>query len=571
MRKTISYFMLLWAAVFTFAACNPKDETEVATLTLGKKALTFANSGGDETVSVETNQDSWVAFVSNGDWINLTKSGSKLKVVAKANDKGEVRTATVVVLAGGAQDLIEVTQSKADITISLDFSETELFMPTKGGQKFVEVKANSDEWSLEELDADVTWLNVVKTSSLIVIEAQENTTFETREVSLFAKTATGETKEISISQAGKSKYLLPNMDLKFDLRNVIYFEAARGSIVKSLSDPYENPYFGSAPGQYIFYTASDRMPLIGYVLETAQDTRYAGAVTLLLFENPDKTTELTEYEAFLKENGFVKDATSSESLRRFSNSEKMMNVSIEVTEKVGADVVFTFEVKQPQEYKTFSKFPYGADGTAFNFIGDFTKKVTDVDDYEAGLGSTQRLDWGAMGKVVTTEVLLRMFTTNKTGDEEAQRGYFFYTTESNSTTPAERLQSVVELDLYFTDITLALWKDGGKYKLTKEFEALATKEGFAFRGTSQGYFVFSKEASEGRTLMLFVGFAKYKNVLDGADCLNVAYFYRYPAANGAIVNDNLRYAREGKLDKISFINKNLDEGFLKRRMSMLKK
>lgn len=547
MKKNISTLLLLILSFMTLMACsNQALEPEEATLEISKNALAFANTGGEETVSIDSNQDKWSVYVIHGaDWLSATKTKSgKLNIVAKENPKGEPRTGAVVVFAGTANEKIEVTQAEAT-TINFDLSPTSITMPKVGGLKFVSVIGSSDSWDLEEIDNDVTaWLTVTKTSSLIIFEATANNSFETRKGSIFARTSNGDIKEIVITQPGKTKYLLPYMNLTLDLRQLVIFEQGRGSVIKILSEPYDAGLI-YVSGSFIFYSTSEAMPEIKYHVEKEGYVRYDKATTDIIY-NPNQETpkELDEYQEFLKENGFIKNEDRSvKGLIVYENPKTYSVVTIQNNPKINTLLVsFVFETKQTEKYETFDSMPYGAKGV-IDLLDNYSKKVADVIAHEASLGSVYDPTLDINGPVDMTQAGFRVFITNKYGKEEGQRGYWFYRDKRVSgkvvkPTP-EQLQSVSEVDFYYTIASLGVWKDGNSWRVTDEFAALLKANGFVFSGIHGNYFIYKKQINSTKTLGLYIGRVRFSNVFEGAECLHLAYYHEFTESGTTVVPNSV--------------------------------
>ena len=63
--------MGLLALLLVLPACKRSNDIEEPTLDLSKNTLTFAKEASEQSVTVQTNKDSWTAFVTQGDWLAL--------------------------------------------------------------------------------------------------------------------------------------------------------------------------------------------------------------------------------------------------------------------------------------------------------------------------------------------------------------------------------------------------------------------------------------------------------------------------------------------------------------------
>ncbi len=91
MRLSIKYLLGCLALLFLLPACKGNDEIEEATLDLSTETLTFAKEGSEQSVTVSTNKESWLAFSTQEAWLSVEQQGSTLKVKAEANEQGRDR------------------------------------------------------------------------------------------------------------------------------------------------------------------------------------------------------------------------------------------------------------------------------------------------------------------------------------------------------------------------------------------------------------------------------------------------------------------------------------------------
>ena len=142
MRKKISYVLSLLALLFVLPACQQQSDVEEATLDLSTQTLTFAKEASEQSLTVQTNKDSWSAISpQEATWLTLTLEGNTLKVRAEANDQGRDRLGAIVVNAGGLQKRVTVRQSAADIVLTTDLDRVSF--PVEGGAKKVAIQSNA--------------------------------------------------------------------------------------------------------------------------------------------------------------------------------------------------------------------------------------------------------------------------------------------------------------------------------------------------------------------------------------------------------------------------------------------
>ncbi len=100
-----------------FATSCSKDDKEETMLTLSKKSITFKNTGGEQSITVTSNED-WSAEGSS--WIEVKKQEKELILKVAPNKTLEVLTGEVKVKAGGLEEVVKVTQE----ALVVDFPST---------------------------------------------------------------------------------------------------------------------------------------------------------------------------------------------------------------------------------------------------------------------------------------------------------------------------------------------------------------------------------------------------------------------------------------------------------------
>lgn len=120
------------ALLLLLPSCQGQSDVEEATLDLSTESLTFAKEASEQTVTISTNRDTWMAFSpQEASWITLRQEGNTLHVKAEANEMGRERTGAVIVNAGGTQRRISVRQSAADILLQPETTQIDLLLPRR--------------------------------------------------------------------------------------------------------------------------------------------------------------------------------------------------------------------------------------------------------------------------------------------------------------------------------------------------------------------------------------------------------------------------------------------------------
>ena len=222
MRLSIKYLLSCLALLFLLPACKTTEEVEEATLALSAETLTFAKESGEQTVTVSTNKDSWMAFSpQEASWINLRQEGNTLHIQAEANELGRERLGAVIVSAGGAQRRITIRQTAADIVLQPEVTHLAFFRD--GGRKVVHFKANTSDFQIE-LAPGAEWLTVEgksRDSFTLVAKATTEKLLRTTKVTLVSGNAV---QELTVEQEGSLPYVLPLLAFPAPLGEVMKYE-----------------------------------------------------------------------------------------------------------------------------------------------------------------------------------------------------------------------------------------------------------------------------------------------------------------------------------------------------------
>ena len=252
MRLSIKYLLSCLALLFLLPACKTTEEVEEATLALSAEALTFAKESSEQTVTVSTNKDSWMAFSpQEASWINLRQEGNTLYIQAEANEHGRERLGAVIVSAGGAQRRITIRQTAADIVLQPEVTHLSFFRD--GGRKVVHFKANTSDFQIE-LAPGAEWLAVEgksRDSFTLVAKATTEKLLRTTKVTLVSGNAV---QELTVEQEGSLPYVLPLLAFPAPLGEVMKYEQERGHIMVRVPDGF------SSNASYRFMTRSKLIP-----------------------------------------------------------------------------------------------------------------------------------------------------------------------------------------------------------------------------------------------------------------------------------------------------------------------
>lgn len=480
-KKTIIP-LFICGIVLCLCSCAKEDEFEMPTLVLSESSVSFDKGVGERTISVTTNQNSWIASSpQEGDWLSLVQDGNVLKVKVAENKMGTERTSHVIVNANGATGKIEVRQSAADVT--LDVVPTAIYLPQSGGEKVVDVTTNTSAYDVV-LSEDVTWLKIIKGDEEIKLVAERNDSYLNREVKLYAKSG-NQTREIVVSQSGIQRFVLPiNPGLPQDVHKIMEYELGRGSYLREYQSAM--PAYGLEE-MYTFITPSPIFTLMQY--SSADGITPSQIITVGDGATAVEAVKDKAFAKFLADNGYVRSNSSSD--REYVNDKELLALKVYISEKVGnqgVNLTFTPVMKQVGDYKTFDRLPY----YPLELLQDDNVKLAQVEKYEQDAGSKE--EERSFNENKNTEVSQLQYTLKANSDASApySRIHIFYTTSKDGKSPA-KLGSVQIGALLFKDTSLGLWKYGNKWVVTNEFKKKLGDEGFSYLRSAGNTHYFVRE------------------------------------------------------------------------------
>ena len=480
-KKTIIP-LFIYGIVLCLCSCAKEDEFEMPTLVLSESSVSFDKGVGERTISVTTNQNSWIASSpQEGDWLSLVQDGNVLKVKVAENKMGTERISHVIVNANGATGKIEVRQSAADVT--LDVVPTAIYLPQSGGEKVVDVTTNTSAYDVV-LSEDVTWLKIIKGDEEIKLVAERNDSYLNREVKLYAKSG-NQTREIVVSQSGIQRFVLPiNPGLPQDVHKIMEYELGRGSYLREYQSAM--PAYGLEE-MYTFITPSPILTLMQY--SSADGITPSQIITVGDGATAVEAVKDKAFAKFLADNGYVRSNSASD--REYVNDKELLALKVYISEKVGnqgVNLTFTPVMKQVGDYKTFDRLPY----YPLELLQDDNVKLAQVEKYEQDAGSKE--EERSFNENKNTEVSQLQYTLKANSDASAPYGriHIFYTTDKDGKSPA-KLGSVQIGALLFKDTSLGLWKYGNKWVVTNEFKKKLGDEGFSYLRSAGNTHYFVRE------------------------------------------------------------------------------
>lgn len=498
--------MGLLALLLVLPACKRSNDIEEPTLDLSKNTLTFAKEASEQSVTVQTNKDSWTAFVTQGDWLALTQEGTTLKVKAQANNQGTERTASVVVNAGGLQRVIAVKQTSGSVILEPDRALVEI--PAEGKTEKVYFETNTNQVKVA-LGAEADWLTLTQgqNSFTVTVKANEKSSKRSAKVILTAGTAT---KEVEIRQAGKEFYVLPLVDFPADLTRVCAYEQGRNHILIKTPDGFINKNY------YRFLTKSPVMTFIQYYFDTENAKGFAGASSVCF--DTKLVKDNAEFDAFLADNGFTdkkqgKDA--NEIVYRHARVDLVVTVTVQSN---GAIIATEYQPKgQDKDYPTFSTLPMT---NQTKYMGDRDMAIKGTKPEGKKKDEIRKIETEQYGCELAPDVKQenydRFDASKKSFEGESYRGYF-YVVPSKTIPDNDKYIGMVEgTQAMYPNTTLGYWADLlGRYSLTKEAMALFEGKGFKYwKKLSNGYDAFLDKPNNQAYLMRVVPSFKGKPTIE---------------------------------------------------------
>lgn len=573
--RPLSVAMVL-CVLIGITSCVPRqdvsDDIEALPLEVSKSDLSFANTGGSETVTVNTKSKwSFISNVPENTWLQLSQNGNNLEVSVTPNLSGDTRSASVIILAGRDQSKVTVTQSSADFV--LDFSKEEVVFSSKGGLQTVDVTTNASSWTFEPIPEEANWLSIKSGNGagVVYLEAAKNDSFDARTVNLIVTGKTGEKRLLSVKQMGVTKYFLPyEPQIPYRVVDLFTFEQNRGNILQSYSDPEAPNRFNpdGSPGYALYVTTSDYMPMISYVQNSLSDLKYSEVRMILVYDDPTNPVEMDDYIALLKDNGYNEVETQSDIYLKFLKNDRTMSVQYQRLSDGG---ILKFQPQYPQTKKlpTFGKLPEGPTGL-LALLNKPDKKEKDVDNFETANGGHLEHEGKYEGEDNTQ---LKLFSTGLKGDEEAgYHMFFFYGAKDSADTP-EMLNSIKEIAFFYPNPDLAIRTVGSLNFVTDEYEELLTAQGYSLIQSKDGkLFFYGKPVENNMLLIHYFQKVQYSDIYDGTHpALNVGYFYMPNPEKGASVRTMLKSMNEGKRHDMGILSREFLDAFTARHEAMHRK
>lgn len=508
-KKILAAFAAMVLLSVFAISCTPKDDSpEEATLSLSSSSLVLTNAAQDPTapqITVTTNQPKFTVS-SNASWLQAEASGTGVKISALANELGKDRKGEVLVFAGGLVEKIVVTQSAADIVLSV--SPTDINVARAGREILIAVKTNSEVWNVE---TEADWLKIDKVSEFVKVEVTPNSAEDTRVGKIIAKAGT-KIEEIVITQAGMGgqKFMLPLLEQKVNIYKIFNHENTQGNyFIKHESNglsafgiPAKNDFYQFAYSSPVFTTVT-------YVTDIATNTMYG---IQMLSDDPESIGS-DELRTFLTNAGFtLEKATEEGYVGERAEEGYTTKVAVVNTEKE-CGILFAFEARQTKEYKTFEKFPWDQSPLLDNPQWPSSKIV----ESEKAEGHTVVVKTNQKHPQLTEMIQV---TLKESSNQEVPhfRLYFMNVNEEKGTST----DLTAELLTIWTNFELMAYESNETFILTNEFKELLNKNGFVKYFENEGkVYWYNKE----KKIMVLPGGARFSDVNNAEPVCRMNYFH----------------------------------------------
>ncbi len=184
--------------------------------------INFKSRGGEVTLDVITNQESWEFTATDAEWLTIDSDKHFLHIAAERNLGEASQSATIVITATGkgggfsTSVTLNISQNHSGIPeVSLTQNELRLKAHTELEQ-FIEVETNQEEWSF---DCTCSWLLIEQGTEGLTLTADDNTTTAQREATITVTAGIGEntdTDTIIVRQDGTAFVILNTHNVATD-------------------------------------------------------------------------------------------------------------------------------------------------------------------------------------------------------------------------------------------------------------------------------------------------------------------------------------------------------------------
>lgn len=418
------------------------DSIELSTPT----TLDFEGSALEQSIDVSAT--SKFSFIKKGDWLQVSQSGNKLVLQAPANEEPSPRTAELLVISGKVSRKIHITQGAGGVS-HIVLSDNSTTIRHRRRTLMLDLGRKVTDWQVE---SSASWVKLtpIQHAGRLTIDVEANPTYENRVAKLIFTFGSEGTKEFTLTQLGKARYVLPSFDFLTDNIGVRRFEFSRSSALNQGPDGIFNL------DQWSYLLDSDLFGSVTYKVfndaapqDFGSNLEYYKRATLFA-RNSNLFSDKREFEGmkqFLESEGFVWNNTFG----WYENTSKEVKAEIKISG--GSRVVYESHPAQP---------------AAFSPIRDLSlsnlqaKTIEQVKEWEARNGG--------VFKPESSSEAAGQYWFEANDDQLLGRFYAVDTKTGN----------VTRRNYQYKDKSLAFFGHKGSHFLTKEFLLKARSEGFTY-------------------------------------------------------------------------------------------
>ncbi len=497
----ISLLSLLLGIV---VGCSESKYFENPFLNVSEKEISFSNEAGEKNIMVETNSKDWIATAQKS-WVHLTEKGNEVVVQVDPNPTAVERSSYIMVDGGLAVQKIIVKQSAA--ALSLELSKGEIILPQAGGATMVDLKMAGMPYQVTQ-EEKPEWLEVIKKKNGLKFISKTNHSVKERTAKLTV-TFAGKSNDVVVKQPGTSLFVLAcNPGNPYSLYKMMDYEYRRGSILSEYGAPQEIQ--GLFEESYFFKTPSPLFKDVVYV----HDTKYSVPTriyTRSLTREGIDAVKSQAFQDFMKANGYVRDEKDS---NHYINIKEAFTMDVDIKEDNNSVVLFFYQLnKQDHDYPTFSTLDLGP----IEFLNKNNKKLTDIENYERGKNSEEM----KRETNKTNEVKAILYKTKD--PVQIARTYFFYTHDDATSIPQDKIGSLEQFSLFYSQPNLGIWQVGREWFVTREFDKLLTSNNFEFVKYNGKHHVYARRSDH---LTLAISGGEYGDVNNGKPVMQITVLYK---------------------------------------------
>lgn len=342
--------------VLTLAGCKDNSGVEWQeedALELSEKGnIVVPASTSKLEITVSTASGKWEVINTGSEWIKSEKTPSSLRLEISENPTSASRKAELLFLSGKMSQKLVLTQEGSGNVFHLSSDKIEF--PWWNERSILSLDASGAEW---HASTEASWLHLteIPSSGRLMVESEDNPTFEYRRANVHLSTADGTASQIiTVTQSGRIDYILPYMEFLTTSLQVQDFEFARYSgLIGAPNGMFNKTVWTFTTDSEVFtrisYTiydeSSDELDASKQFYKRSQVIANDGN----LFQDKHAREGAIR---FLGTQGFIYDDETG----TMRNYEKGVRAELVHSDGFSA-IQFTCDPKQPQAYATFEALP----------------------------------------------------------------------------------------------------------------------------------------------------------------------------------------------------------------------